>query len=124
MGKQLELDVTAFLGVTDWFDLDQVQPEVEGWYEVRYKMTEEEREARKPGLQRRYWHPPSFGAFHGSAGWMSWPVDVGQSYSDDCMRQISIKKGTYGYGAMEWRGLQGPHPDFGMVQSRKKIKVE
>lgn len=117
MEEQLELEVTTTPGVTEWFDLDRVQPGPEGWYEVRYKMTEEEREARKPGMQRRYWH--SHDDMMGFAGWMSWPVDVGQDYSEDCMRQISIKRATYGYGAMEWRGLAGPHPDM----SRKKIRI-
>lgn len=98
--KQLELDVVAFIGVTDWIDAAEHPPEYSGWYEVRYKMSEEERELRGGlDVERRWWH--------GGDQTFSWPVVVGRDTEED--EKIAVdKQATAPLSMLEYRGLKQP----------------
>jgi hypothetical protein len=101
MGKQLELNIS---NVTQWFDAAESQPGLSGWYNVRFKMSDEEREARNPPLQRRWWD--------GQDVCFSRPVYVGEEMSQERMEEIKLKPSTFLLNDLEWQGLQEPHPEM------------
>ncbi len=103
--EQLELlGTTTLIGLTAWFDAAITVPTVSGWYNVRYKMSEEERESRQPGLQRRWWNVES-----NSFGW---PVIVGDAVSDEDLVRCQLRISTAPTIAFEWQGLSWKHPDM------------
>lgn len=106
--KQLELklNVTAFIGLTAWFSIDAESdlPPLTGWYNVRFKMSDEEREERQLPPMRRWWSTKlqSF----------SWAVPVGEELDN---AEINTRKWQQFSGrldGLEWQGLAGPHPDL------------
>lgn len=102
--KQLELDINAAIGVTDWFDGAKRLPILSGWYNVRYKMSDREREERKPTPQRRWWNA--------GAQRFSWPIAIGEeSTSDEILRLITHTEATKSNDYFEWQGLVRQHPE-------------
>lgn len=113
MGKQLELDVNAFIGLTGWFDALNAQPVLSGWYNVRRKISDEEREARNPPLQRRWWN--------GRSESFSRPVTVGEEMSAEDIDHIKHREATASLIDLEWQGLTGPHPELQYEKPRIRI---
>ena len=106
--EQLSLDVEAFIGTTPW--IDGMVPRIEGWYDVRYKMTEEERATRGTAQTRRWWH--------GDAQCWSWPVEVGNSTEEDeAVAKAKLARVELTQ-ALEWRGLNEQHPDMRLLRRR------
>lgn len=108
--KQLELNVNAFLGLTDWMDAAAVQPITNGWYDVRFKMSEEERAIRGIVLERRWWD--------GESKSFSWAVEVGGPMSEEEIASRKALKRKGDDADLEWRGLLNPHPDL----SRSRVR--
>lgn len=99
-GQQFELDVNAFLGVTDWFSASDQPPVHAGWYDVRFKMSEEEREAREPQEGRRWWYP--------EAKCFSWLIPEGVTHSPEDMEARRLKHSVIGLASFEYRGSREP----------------
>ncbi len=102
--QQLELNVTAFLGLTEWFDAAKIRPPEPGWYNVRFKMGEAEREERKPILQRRWWSS--------AARTFSYPVNVGEDFSEAELLHCKEHRASAPTETFEWQGLASQHPDL------------
>lgn len=102
--EQMELNITAFLGVTNWVDGAVLSPLLPGWYDVRYKMSDEEREERGEDHVRRWWHD--------DAECWSWPVQVGNSTNEDEAAAKARLARMDLVPALEWRGLNEQHPDL------------
>lgn len=102
--KQLELDIPAFIGFTDWIDAGKKPPEYAGWYNVRRKMTEEERVERKPSLERRWWSPRSQS--------FSWPVQVHEGWEDQAAECAKQRESRIALHDLEYQGLLEPHPEL------------
>jgi DNA-directed RNA polymerase subunit RPC12/RpoP len=113
--EQLELDVNAFIGRTPWFDGGEAVPDREGWYDVRFKMSDEERKRRKPAHTRRYWSA--------KPGNFSWAVVVGEEMEMDGAELGLRKRQEYkgSFASLEWRGLTEQHPDLRERPKRTKI---
>lgn len=92
--QELELNVGAFIGTTDWMNSGNQPPVHVGWYDARLVMSEEERELRDPPAQRRWW----FGD-----GW-SWPVVVGEM-DDELIAWLGNKRSPRELASVEYRGL-------------------
>lgn len=110
MNEQLELNVTAFIGVTPWIDAEVLVPLISGWYNVRYKMSDEEREERDPPLQRRYWST--------TRNHFSWPVEVGSEPSSEEMARCESRDAAASPSAFEWQGLTSQHPESNLMRRR------
>lgn len=108
MNEQLELNVTAFLGVTDWIDAATSPPTLSGWYDARVKMSEEEREERQPYHQRRWWNA--------GTQTFSMPVTVGEEYTGGEMMLMSTKHSTRDLSTLEYRGLKEQHPKLTLLR--------
>lgn len=102
--KQLELDIPAFIGLTNWIDAGKKPPEYAGWYNVRRKMTEEERVERKPSLERRWWSPRSQS--------FSWPVQVHEGWEDQAAECAKQRESRIALHDLEYQGLLEPHPEL------------
>lgn len=89
--------------VTEWIDCLEHLPETSGWYDVRYKMSEEERESREATEPTRRW-------WHGDAQCWSWPVVVGNSTDEDEAEARARLARVTLVPALEWRGLVSQHP--------------
>jgi len=104
MGKQLELDVNAFMGLTDWFGMTgETEPIRNGWYNVRFKMSDEERAERKPEPMRRWYQ----------IGWgWSRPLVIGSEMSQLETHEQANTPASVNLEFLEWQGLLAPHPDL------------
>jgi len=107
--KQLELDIPSFIGLTAWISIDAESdlPVREGWYNVRFKMSDrerQEREARKLPTTRRWWSArlQSF----------SWAVEVGEELDSAEINTRKWQEFSGRLDGLEWQGLTGPHPDL------------
>jgi hypothetical protein len=92
--QELELNVGAFIGTTDWMNSDEQPPVHVGWYDTRLVMSEEERALRQPEPQRRWW----FGR-----GW-SYPVLVGVTSEEDAA-DLGDLQSSRKLREVEYRGL-------------------
>lgn len=99
-GQQMELDVNAFLGVTDWLDPSKQPPAHAGWYDVRFKMSDEEREAREPHEGRRWWHP--------GQGCFSRMVPAGANFTPEELEDVRKKLSSIHVSSFEYRGSREP----------------
>jgi hypothetical protein len=113
--QQLELNINAFPGVTDWEDAANKLPAQAGWYNVRVKMTDEEREIRKAPLQRRWWDA--------GAQCFGRPVNVGEEYGNEDLIHAIRTATTHDVRDFEWQGLQGRHPDHDKLYELLGVKV-
>jgi hypothetical protein len=114
--KQLELDITASPGITAWFDAGKVQPAEDGWYGVRRKMSDEEREIRKPLSERRWWS--------GREKCFSRPVVVGEDWDPRDILIAQLQASRIALHDLEWHGLLAPHPELEKPEgARKRIKI-
>ncbi len=116
--EQLELlGTTTLIGLTPWVDGAYLVPAESGWYNVRYKMSDKEREERQPKLQRRWWNVESH-------SW-GWPVVVGDTVSDEDLIRCQLQIATAPNAAFEWQGLTFKHPDMPKrMTSLSRQKIE
>lgn len=92
--QELELNVGAFIGTTDWIDAGEQPPIHIGWYNTRVKMTDEERQLRSPLPQRRWWNGYEW----------SYPTIVGSDGEADCeiVKHLTASRAA---NTLEYQGL-------------------
>ena len=89
--------------LTDWAD---GPPPCMGWWNTRLKMSDAEREERRPRLQRRWWD---------GEGW-SMPAVVGDPfYDDEHCEDLKSMQSITAADRIEWQGLaQPPQAELGL----------
>lgn len=95
--QQVALPLDQPPQLTQWFPADVFAPERTGWYNVRFKMTDDEREQRQPKPARRW--------FDGSTWSIPCQLGADDEYADDVKR---AKPTTVALSYLEWQGLTAP----------------